>query len=178
VWTRRRLLATLPLALIAAACGGDDSEDGQADATGGSGTQEPKGDLRVGMGLGSFPPSFDPLKSGAYPAIRFGVGETLTRLTPDIKIEPWLAESVTAVNPTTWRVKLREKTTFHDGSALTAQDVVASFRRVIDGLPAAAAFIPKETQITADDAATVSFTTPAPIGAFPTNLAAWPGPIL
>ena len=131
----------------------------------------PEGELRVGMGLPGFPAGFDPLTFGSYAAVRFGVGETLTRLTPEITIEPWLAESVEPVTPTTWQVNLRDGVTFQDGSPLTAQDVAACFREVIDGRPSAAAFIPQETEIVAVDARTVTFTTPSPIGAFPNNLA-------
>jgi peptide/nickel transport system substrate-binding protein len=184
--TRRRLLtAALPVALLAAACGDDtprgDSRGapagGQSAVSSATAVRQPRGELRVGLDRGTFPPGFDPIKTSPSYPLRYGVGETLTRLTPDLKIEPWLADSVTAVDPTTWRVTLRKSATFHDGSPVTAQDVVASIRRVIEGLPAAAAFVPKETEIAAVDPATVTFTTPAPIGTFPNNLSSFYFPI-
>jgi len=182
-WTRRRLMASaLPIALFAAACGGDSSGEGSREvASGGqpaSGTaaaaRQPKGELRVGVSRVSFPPTLDPIKSfGSSYALRFGVGETLTRLTPDLALEPWLAQSVTALDPTTWRVTIRPNVWFHDGSPVMAQDVAASLRQVVEALPAAAAFLPMETQIKAVDPATLTFTTPTPVGAFPNNLASF-----
>jgi peptide/nickel transport system substrate-binding protein len=46
---------------------------------------------------------------------------------------PWLAESW-EVNPeaTEWTFKVRQGVTFHDGSPLTADDVVYTFRRLLD----------------------------------------------
>src|SRR5215212_5569085 len=46
-----------------------------------------------------------------------------------LKLVPSLAESWTAVNPTTWRFKLRSGVKFHDGTPFTADDVVFSFER-------------------------------------------------
>ena len=43
---------------------------------------------------------------------------------------PSLAESWRAVDERTWEFKLRRGVTFHDGSAFTAADVVATFERV------------------------------------------------
>jgi peptide/nickel transport system substrate-binding protein len=52
-------------------------------------------------------------------------------LVRDKKLDlvPSLAESWTAVNPTTWRFKLRPDVKFHDGTPFTADDVVFSFER-------------------------------------------------
>ena len=43
---------------------------------------------------------------------------------------PDLAESFTPISDTVWEFKLRPGVTFHDGSELDAEDVVASFERV------------------------------------------------
>ncbi|HET6264011.1 MAG TPA: ABC transporter substrate-binding protein [Usitatibacter sp.] len=45
---------------------------------------------------------------------------------------PWLAESWTHPTPDTWRFKLRDGVKFHDGTPLTADDVVFSLGRAMD----------------------------------------------
>ena len=48
------------------------------------------------------------------------------------KLEPWLARSHTvSADGLTWEFKLRTDAKFHDGSALVADDVVYSFKRVL-----------------------------------------------
>ena len=48
------------------------------------------------------------------------------------QLVPALATEWTAVDDTTWELSLRERVTFHDGSAFTADDVVCSFERAPD----------------------------------------------
>jgi peptide/nickel transport system substrate-binding protein len=57
----------------------------------------------------------------------------LTRLKVDMSVEPDLAESWTPNDALTeWTFKLRTGVTFHDGSAFTAKDVVATFKTILD----------------------------------------------
>jgi peptide/nickel transport system substrate-binding protein len=58
--------------------------------------------------------------------------ETLVRRNVDGSLQPRLATewSILEDDPSIWVLKLREGVTFHDGSALTAEDVVFSFERV------------------------------------------------
>lgn len=59
------------------------------------------------------------------------VYEGLVRYDRDLKIEPALATSWEILDDqVTWRFTLRDGVTFHDGSAFTAEDVVASLQRV------------------------------------------------
>ena len=81
---------------------------------------------------------------------------------------PWLAESWESNDTATeWTFHVRQGVTFHDGSPLTADDVVFTFRRLLDpevGSPAASelgAIKPEDIQ--AVDAATVKFTLASPI---------------
>ncbi|MGB1962405.1 MAG: ABC transporter substrate-binding protein, partial [Candidatus Puniceispirillaceae bacterium] len=55
--------------------------------------------------------------------------EALVSRGLDMSIEPQLATGWTIENPTTWVFTLRKGVTFHDGSPLTASDVVFSFNR-------------------------------------------------
>src|SRR5438876_1395471 len=85
----------------------------------------PNGELKIAVA--SFPNTLDALKETNV--LRFGVGETLMRLTPTYELQPWLADHVSNVDPLTWRIFLRPNALFHDGSPVTAADVVDAFRR-------------------------------------------------
>ncbi len=60
------------------------------------------------------------------------VCESLLRLNPDFSLTPSLAEAVDHPTPTTWVYTIRQGVTFHDGTPLTAADVVASLSRHLD----------------------------------------------
>ena len=126
----------------------------------------PTGELRIAVA--SFPNSMDALKETNV--LRFGVGETLMRLTPTYALEPWLADHIENVDPLTWHVFLRPNARFHDGSPVTAADVVDAFRRNYQTYPDGSALISKDSQITAIDMITVEFKTPQPTGVFPNAL--------
>ncbi len=70
----------------------------------------------------AFPYAFD------YPPnqILSNVCESLLRWNADLSISPGLATAYANPNPTTWVYTIRDGVTFHDGSTLTADDVVAS----------------------------------------------------
>ena len=55
--------------------------------------------------------------------------ETLVTRAKDTSIEPALAVSWQVVDPLRWRLRIREGVKFHDGSLLTADDVVFSVNR-------------------------------------------------
>jgi peptide/nickel transport system substrate-binding protein len=57
------------------------------------------------------------------------VFDALTRVDENARLIPGLAESWRAVDPTTWEFKLRRGVKFHDGTELTADDVIFSLDR-------------------------------------------------
>ncbi|MFE4261859.1 ABC transporter substrate-binding protein [Streptomyces sp. NPDC056883] len=60
------------------------------------------------------------------------VCESLLRWNPDLTTSPGLAASYTNPTPTTWVYQIRPGVHFHDGTVLTADDVVASLSRNLD----------------------------------------------
>jgi peptide/nickel transport system substrate-binding protein len=85
-------------------------------------------------------------------------------------LKPWLAESYTVSDDgLTWTFKLRQGTSFHDGSELTADDVVYSFKRLLALSKApSGAFRPvlKAENVTALGTYTVQFTLNRPYAPF------------
>ena len=58
--------------------------------------------------------------------------ETLVTRGKELKVEPCLAVSWSAVNPTTMRFKLRPNVKFHEGEPFTADDVVFTIHRALE----------------------------------------------
>ncbi len=56
--------------------------------------------------------------------------DKLVQMDPDSKMIPGIATSWKTIDDTTWEFKLRKGVKFHDGSELTAEDVVFSIDRV------------------------------------------------
>lgn len=103
-----------------------------------------------------------------------GVTETLMGIDYDMSLYPRLAESIEQSGPTTWRVTLRSGVTFHDGSPLTAQAVIASISAVSDeehpGHNARIASLLDLAAMSAEDDSVVIFETNSPNAAFPWSL--------
>lgn len=59
------------------------------------------------------------------------INETLTEFVPgETELEPRLATEWSQVDDDTWRLKLREGVTFHDGTGLDAADVAFTLDRI------------------------------------------------
>lgn len=86
--------------------------------------------LTIGVRAG--PDSIDPhfTASGTHAEALKHVFDTLTWSGDQLQIEPGLAESWRALDPTTWEFKLRRGVKFHDGSDFTADDVKFSIERI------------------------------------------------
>ncbi|NEA56157.1 ABC transporter substrate-binding protein [Streptomyces sp. SID13666] len=80
------------------------------------------------------PTSIDYAYAFDYPPnqILANVCESLLRWNPDLTTSPGLATSYTHPTPTSWVYQIRSGVRFHDGTTLTADDVVASLRRNLD----------------------------------------------
>ncbi|MDO1583009.1 ABC transporter substrate-binding protein [Rhizobium oryzicola] len=83
------------------------------------------------IGSSTEPSSIDPQfsRTGNNQNIAMQVFDRLLETDTTIGIHPALAVSWKNVDPTTWEVKLRDGVKFHDGSPLTAEDVIFSLTR-------------------------------------------------
>ena len=105
-------------------------------ATGALAQDTPKqgGTLRIGLGGGETTDTLDPaLADSPVPIlITFQWGDTLMRLVPG-GVEPSLAESATPnADGSVWTFKVRQGVKFHDGTPMSAKDVVATYQRHSD----------------------------------------------
>lgn len=152
------------------ACGGPGSTGDDSGGSGGS-TDTIEAGLSYPLSTG-----FDPMiTSGATPfAANMHIFEGLVDLDPATLVaRPALAtEMPKKINATTYRATLREGATFHDGSAVTADDVVFSFERVLDPKNASlmAQFVPFIDQVKAVDEATVEFKLKHAFALFPSRI--------
>ncbi len=124
----------LALALTTSACSGS-SDD--SDKSGGSGkayeltatTPKATGDIdSFTWSLYAEPFSLAYLYAYDYPpnTVLSNVCESLLRLNSDMSTSPGLAEKVENPDPTTWVYTIRQGVKFHDGTPMTADDVVFS----------------------------------------------------
>ncbi|MDI2129754.1 ABC transporter substrate-binding protein [Yinghuangia seranimata] len=128
------------VALTAVGCsGGDNSDNGSGSSTADFKTQvdtpAAKGPIdHVKWSLYAEPQSLDPAYAFDYPpsTVVSNVCESLFRVNPDLKITPALAKSSANPDPLTWVYTLREGVKFHDGTTMTADDVVASLEHQRD----------------------------------------------
>ncbi|GGB40975.1 ABC transporter substrate-binding protein [Roseibium aquae] len=90
------------------------------------------------------------------------VYEGLTRLGPDMEIEPALAHRWEILEPTRWRFHLRQDVKFHNGNSFTADDVAFSFQRVTSAGSDLRTRIQPGLKIEIVDRHTVDFVLPTP----------------
>src|SRR5690554_4896966 len=131
-------------AFFLAACSGKSSSDDEnGNGTGnnddGNGGEQGTGDeTAVGGDLiilsQSEAVTLDPQMATDVPSsnVSTNIYDTLVTFDENMNIVGSLAEEFKQVDDTTWEFKLRSGVKFHDGSDLTADDVVATFNRVLD----------------------------------------------
>ncbi|HEY8575883.1 MAG TPA: ABC transporter substrate-binding protein [Devosia sp.] len=127
-------------------------------------------EVRIGVALE--PPTLDPT-AGAAEAIDIvvyqNVFEGLTRIDETGAVQPGLAESWTiSEDGLTYRFKLHDGVTFHDGSTFDAEDVKFTFDRIVaeDSVNAHREFFEPISTLTVVDPLTVEITLERPIGRF------------
>ncbi|MBY6141445.1 ABC transporter substrate-binding protein [Leisingera daeponensis] len=131
----------------------------------------------VTIGLQLEPPHLDPTSAAAQAidsVVYSNVFEGLTRFMGDGSVVPGLAESwEISEDGTVYTFKLREGVTFHDGSAMDAEDVKFSLdrARAEDSTNAQKALFEGITAVDAVDPQTVQITLEAPNGSLLFNLA-------
>lgn len=152
--------------------GGGSSTPASSTATAGTGPSS-GGTLRIAASGGGAQDSLDPNLAADDPAIIRvnNLYETLSKMNLDYKLENLLADSFEASEGgKVWTVRLVDGVTFHHGKPLTADDLMASFRRVFsEESPAVIAatldFIDLGAMKKMDDR-TVRFTLKHPVGPF------------
>ncbi|MGI6007098.1 MAG: ABC transporter substrate-binding protein [Ruminococcus sp.] len=124
------------------------------------------------IGTGQSCGTLDPLQSydGWY-AVRFGYGQTLTKLNDDFSVSGWLAEDNYTVNEdhTVWTFTIKEGITFSNGTELTADMAKASLENVYaNGTRGEEYFTPASIEA---DGQTLTITTEIPEPILPNKLA-------
>ncbi len=144
---RPRAIAALfaAVAVVAAGCdsgddvpiGGDGSDSPAASESGDSGDGD-GGDQAAGgtliAALGGEPDKLDPHTTSSSFSFKVleNVYDTLVQPGDDLQMEPALATDWSISDDLlTWTFTLREGVTFHDGAEFTADDVKASYDRII-----------------------------------------------
>jgi peptide/nickel transport system substrate-binding protein len=131
---------------------------------------------RLTVGVNSDIPNLDPHRSAltiSYQSLS-PIYQALTELGPNLELRPQLATSWSvAPDGLKWTFNLRHGVRFHNGRALTSQDVRFSIERILDPKTGARGRgdLSSITNIATPDANTVVFTLKAPFGFFPNKLA-------
>ena len=118
---------------LASACGGGEEEGGPAASP--SAGPKKGGSLRVGIVGGSAKDTADPHVASFEPdiGIQSIMYQGLATFDMDSQIVNQLAEYIEAnADGSVWQCKLQAGLTWHDGKPITADDVVFSFKRIVD----------------------------------------------
>lgn len=124
------------------------------------------------------PDQLDPQKTTAYFSFEVleNVFDTLVEPDENLEMQPALAESwEVSDDQLTWTFHLRPGVTFHDGTPLTADDVVFSYNRIIDEQLANVDKFSAVTSVQAPDPETVVIRVDRPVPNMLTNLGGFKG---
>ncbi|MCD2136721.1 glutathione ABC transporter substrate-binding protein [Salinicoccus halitifaciens] len=117
--------------VLLAACADDSGAEEEADE-GDTGAGGSSGDITIGMRDEMVTLDLHGSNDSASSQVRRNIYETLIFQTVDMELEPRLATEWERVEDNVLNLKLREGTTFHNGSDFTAEDVKATLDRVRD----------------------------------------------
>ena len=127
--------------------------------------------LTIGVRAG--PVSLDPnfTATGTHAESLKHVFDTLTVSGSDLQVEPGIAESWRVLDATTWEFRLRRGVKFHDGSELTAEDVVDSVRRMqlLRGPSPTSVYVRRVQEMRIVDSHTIRFVTDGPAPTLPND---------
>ncbi|WP_420176148.1 ABC transporter substrate-binding protein [Luteococcus sp. OSA5] len=169
--------AAMTFAGTLSACGTSpaDRADGSAES---AAAGNPDGTITTAISYELGTNGFDPMTTSAAltVAANWHTMEGLTEVLPSgtREIYPALAKELPKkVDEHTWEATLREGAKFHDGSPVTAEDVVFSFERVLDPKNQSlyVQFISFLDGVTAKDDKTITFKLKAPFSLVPQRLA-------
>src|SRR5882757_164665 len=118
------------------------------------------------------PTTMDPhaRRDGFVTSFDMNMYEPLLRRDRNLKLEPALATEWSNPGPTTWRFRLRHDVKFHDGTPLTADDVVFSMQRAVATGADVAALLTTVKEVKKIDDYTVDFLTDGPSPILPNYL--------
>ncbi|MDP9497750.1 MAG: ABC transporter substrate-binding protein [Actinomycetota bacterium] len=169
---RTAAAASLLAALVAGCSGGGGRPvdvGGGAASSGGAQGGGSQGGGTLTAALSGEPDQLDPHKTSAYQSFQVleNVYDTLVQpgAAPSLTMEPALAERwQTSPDGRTWTFTLRQGVRFHNGNPFAADDVVYSYRRIIDEKLSNAYRFAAVKSVTAKDPQTVvlTLTRPAP----------------
>ena len=128
--------------------------------------------------IGGEPDQLDPQRTSSYFSFEVleNVFDTLVEPDENLQMQPALAESwEVSDDQLTWTFDLRDGVTFHDGSPFTSEDVVYSYRRIIDEELANAWKFATVTDVSAPDEDTVVITVSQPTPNLLSNLGGFKG---
>ena len=109
----------------------------------------------------------------ALPLSRWGVAETLVKIDFDGQMIPYLAESWTQTDETTWSFTLRSDVTFQNGEPLNAEAVVTAFNHLLSAETPLRGLSPENiVSIEAVDEMTLTISTVEPDVLMPNRLSA------
>ncbi|MEZ4658127.1 MAG: ABC transporter substrate-binding protein [Caldilineaceae bacterium] len=166
----KRFFSALFVLLLLTGCGAPAAAPADAGSSSGdaaaAASAAPESILRVSF---SWPTFIDPAVGNDFSSSTSlaNIYDSLVFPNADGSVSPWLATGWEAsADGLTWTVTLRDDVTFHDGSAMTASDVVYSFNRLKAIGEGYAYIFENVSSAEAIDDTTVQFTLSEPSGLF------------